>query len=97
MIACFGIPFTDKNQTRFPIDFIDDDLYIPVIDQEGIAHGEYTHGSDSSNNPYLLKSSLFDYDYNPVGFDIIVGDKIVRKIYYAGQQVKRAYFANKKL
>ena len=97
MVACFGLPFADKNKTTFPLDFIDDDLYLPVIDQYGVAHGEYTHGSDSANNPYLSKTSVFDYDYNPVGYDILIGDKIVRRIYLGAQPVKRAYFADKKL
>ena len=91
------MPFADKNKTTFPLDFIDDDLYLPVIDQYGVAHGEYTHGSDSANNPYLSKTSVFDYDYNPVGYDILIGDKIVRRIYLGAQPVKRAYFADKKL
>ena len=97
MAACFGCLFTDTNKTTYPLDMIDNDMYIPVIDQYGVAHGDFTHGSANANNPFLAKDSVYDYDYNPYGFDFFVGNKIVRKIYYRGQQIKTAYFADKKL
>lgn len=97
MAACFGLPFTLGAETIFDADFLSDDIYLPIIDDEGITHGEYTNGAANANNPYLLKTSIFDYNYNPTGFDIYIGDKRVRKIYYRGQQIKTAYFANKKL
>ena len=65
MAACFGIPFTDKDKTTFPIDFIDNDLYLPIIDDEGITHGEYTHGADNENNDLYDKDSIRDKDYDP--------------------------------
>ena len=70
---------------------------MPVIDQQGVAHGDYTHGSANIGNPFLSKDSVYDYDYNPVGYDILIGDKIVRKIYLGGHPLKGAYFADKKL
>ena len=94
--SLFGCPFTISPTKRsFDLDFTDSDLYLPIIDDSGIAHGEYTHGADNANNPFLLKDSVFDFNYNPTGFDIFVGDKRVRKIYYRGQKIKTAYFADK--
>ena len=65
MVACFGIPFTDKDKVTFPINYIDEDLYLPIIDDEGITHGEYTHGSDNENNDLYDKDSIRDKDYDP--------------------------------
>lgn len=95
--SLFGMPFTPTTKTTFDTTFDDTDLYFPVIDGNGIAHGEYTHGSDNLTNPYNNKSSVRDYNYNPNMYDIYVGDKIVHEIYYRGQKIKRAYFADKKL
>ena len=97
MAACFGCPFTDTTKTQYPIDFNDNDIFVPVIDQQGVAHGEFTRGSANIGNPFLSKDSVYDYDYNPVGYDILIGDKIVRKIYLGGHPLKGAYFADKKL
>lgn len=65
MVACFGIPFTDKNKDIFPIDYIDNDLYLPIIDDDGITHGEYTHGADNKNNDLYDKNSIRDKNYDP--------------------------------
>lgn len=65
MVACFGIPFTDKDKVTFPIDYIDNDLYLPIIDDDGITHGEYTHGADNENNDLYNKDSIRDKDYDP--------------------------------
>ena len=95
--ALFGVPFTPTGTTSFSTTFDDENLYFPIIDNNGITHGEYTHGAENLNNPYNNISSVRDYNYNPNGFDIYIGDKMVRKIYYRGQQIKTAYFADKKL
>lgn len=65
MTACFGLMFTDKAKFTFPIDCNDTDLYIPIIDDEGIAHGEYTHGAENLNNDLLQLDSVRDKNYDP--------------------------------
>lgn len=65
MTACFGMMFTDKAKFTFPLDCNDVDLYIPIIDNEGIAHGEYTHGAENLNNDLLQLDSVRDKNYDP--------------------------------
>ena len=63
MVACFGIPFSDKNITQFT--YTSSDLYLPIIDDNGITHGQYTHGSDNATNPFYNLESVRDKDYEP--------------------------------
>lgn len=65
MAACFGVPFTPTNKTSFNILFNDNDLYLPIIDENGITHGEYTHGQDNLTNPLYSKDSVREFDYDP--------------------------------
>ena len=64
--ALFGCPFTASPTKRsFNVDFTDNELYLPIIDDNGIAHGEYTHGAANATNPFNSKDSVRDFDYNP--------------------------------
>ena len=70
MAACFGMCFTDTNKYIFPADYNDDDLFIPVIDENGISNGEYTHGADNVTNPMSQISDIRSINYDPtVPFD----------------------------
>lgn len=63
--ALFGCFFTPTNKYVFDFDMLDNDLYLPIIDENGVAHGQYTHGADNANNPLYTKSSIRDIDYDP--------------------------------
>ena len=63
--ALFACPFTPTSTRTFNKSFTDPDLYIPIIDDEGIAHGEYTHGADNANNDLYNADSVRDKDYDP--------------------------------
>lgn len=65
MAACFGVPFSPTSKTQFVKEFTDNDLYLPVIDEDGIAHGEYTHGLRNVANPLYDMDGVRDIDYNP--------------------------------
>lgn len=65
MAACFGIPFSPTSKTQFAEEFTDYDLYLPVIDENGIAHGEYTHGLRNVANPLYDMDGVRDINYNP--------------------------------
>lgn len=65
MAACFGVPFSPTSKTQFAEEFTDNDLYLPVIDEDGIAHGEYTHGLRNVANPLYDMDGVRDIDYNP--------------------------------
>lgn len=65
MAACFGIPFSPTSKTQFAAEFTDNDLYLPVIDENGIAHGEYTHGLRNVANSLYDLDGIRDINYNP--------------------------------
>ena len=65
MAACFGIPFSPTLKESFAAEFTDNDLYLPVIDENGIAHGEYTHGLRNVANPLYDLDGVRDINYNP--------------------------------
>lgn len=65
MAACFGIPFSPTSKESFAAEFTDNDLYLPVIDENGIAHGEYTHGLRNVANPLYDLDGIRDINYNP--------------------------------
>ena len=65
MAACFGIPFSPTSKEEFAAEFTDTDLYLPVIDENGIAHGEYTHGLRNVANPLYDMDGIRDIDYDP--------------------------------
>lgn len=65
MAACFGVPFTPTDKFSFNILFNDNDLYLPIIDENGVTHGEYTHGNDNLTNDLYTKDSIREYDYDP--------------------------------
>ena len=71
--ACFGMAFTpgknkatDASNCRFNQDFLDNDLCLPIIDGNGVAHGDYTRGSDNADNDFIDLSSQWDKNYDPV-------------------------------
>lgn len=65
MVACFGVPFTDTNKLIFKLDFTDNELCLPVIDENGIAHGEYTRGTANTTNDIYNADSVRDKNYEP--------------------------------
>ena len=65
MCACFGIPFSDTLISSYKTDFNDSNVCLPVIDNDGIATGNYTRGQDNLTNPFASLDSVRDKDYNP--------------------------------
>ena len=65
MVACFGVPFTDTNKLSFKLDFTDTELCLPVIDENGVAHGEYTRGTANTTNDLYNADSVRDKNYDP--------------------------------
>lgn len=63
--ALFGCFFTPTNKYVFDYDMRDNDLYLPIIDENGVGHGRYTRGAENANNPLYTKNSIRDIDYNP--------------------------------
>lgn len=65
MVACFGIPFTDTSKLSFKLDFTDTELCLPVIDENGVTHGEYTRGTANTTNDIYNADSVRDKNYDP--------------------------------
>ena len=63
--ALFGCYFTPTSKNEFNYNMLDSDLYLPIIDENGIAHGDYTRGTENTNNSLYAKSSIREIDYNP--------------------------------
>jgi hypothetical protein len=63
--ALFGCFFTPTSKYTFNYDMLDNDLYLPILDDNGIAHGEYTNGSNNANNSLYSKNSIREIDYDP--------------------------------
>lgn len=64
-VASLGFCFTPTTKTTFGVDFTDADICIPVIDDNGITTGDYTRGSDNTNNDLYNADSVRDKGYNP--------------------------------
>lgn len=63
--ALFGCFFTPTNKYTFDYDMLDTDLYLPIIDENGVAHGQYTRGAANATNSLYTKNSIRDIDYDP--------------------------------
>ena len=63
--ALFGCFFTPTTKYTFNYDMLDNDLYLPILDNNGVGHGQYTRGADNANNPLYTVNSIRDINYNP--------------------------------
>lgn len=97
LAALFGCPFTPTSKLTFDNAFTDTDLCLPIIDDNGITHGEYTKGADNATNDFIDLASPWDKNYNPYGYNIYSGDNQVNKIYIGDTEIKAAYIGNQKL
>lgn len=101
--AAYGLFFTDDLYQDLLTDTTNENRWLSnnmccgILDGSGVGHGEYSRGPNNANNPIYNYENSQDAIYNPTGFDIFIGEKQVRKIYFAGQEIKTAYFADKKL
>ncbi|MBO5816280.1 MAG: hypothetical protein J6R30_09295 [Bacteroidales bacterium] len=64
-VACFGLYFTGNQTTAERGLFTDNNMYIGLLDNNGIGHGDYLRGSDTVNAPQNNYSSMQEsgYDY----------------------------------
>lgn len=64
-IACFGLYFsTDNNVAKTGL-LTNNDMYIGILDREGIGHGQYLRGSQTANAPQNNYTDMHEsgYDY----------------------------------
>ena len=63
-VACFGLYFTEKTSVAETGTFTNNDMYIGLLDENGIGHGLYLRGADTVNAP----QNEFD-DMSQSGYD----------------------------
>ena len=63
MAACFAMAFTPTSKNTFTL--TDNDYYLPIISDDGISYGEYTHGEDNTTNTTGQISDIRSVNYDP--------------------------------
>lgn len=63
-IACFGLFFTDDEQTAKTGDFDAETMFLGTL-VNNIGNGDYTHGSDNRNQPQWNWNNTNDSEYSP--------------------------------
>ena len=96
-VATFGFIFVTDGTLTLPSAMNTDNICFPVINSEGIAHGDYTRGADNLTNDIYNADSTRDKNYNPYGYNIYNGDNRINKIYFGDTKIKAAYIGNQKL
>lgn len=63
--AQYGLYFTDNADTAFNGEFTDENMYIGILDSEGITHGEYLKGERTAESAQAKWESIREspYDY----------------------------------
>lgn len=64
-VACFGLYFTPNDSIGELGSLTDNDMYIGLLDENGIGHGEYLRGSNTVNAPQNNYTDMTEsgYDY----------------------------------
>lgn len=63
--ACFGLLFTDNENSALYSSSTADDMYMGILDANLIGHGEYTHGTHNADNAQLNWTNSNDSTYDP--------------------------------
>ena len=64
-VATFGFIFVTDSTLTLPSAMNTDNICFPVINEEGIAHGDYTRGADNLTNDLYNADSTRDKNYDP--------------------------------
>lgn len=64
-VATFGFIFVTDSTLTLPSAMNTDNICFPVINDEGIAHGDYTRGAENLTNDLYNSDSTRDKNYNP--------------------------------
>lgn len=65
-VACFGLYFTTKTSVAETGNFTNNDMYIGILDSQGVGHGQYFRGADTVRAP---QSSDDITDMHQLGYD----------------------------
>lgn len=64
-VACFGLYFTTKESVALNGSLVNNDMYIGLLDADGIGHGLYLRGADTVNAPQANYTDMSETPYNP--------------------------------
>lgn len=67
--ACLGLYFTPKHTVAVGGAFTDPDMYVGILDNNGVGHGDYLRGADTVNAPQNALADMYDVGYNPQNAD----------------------------
>lgn len=67
--ACLGLYFSPKHSVAINGTLTDPDMYIGILDENGIGHGDYLRGANTVNAPQNNLQDMFDVGYNPQNAD----------------------------
>lgn len=62
--AQYGLYFTDNIDTAFNGEFTDENMYIGILDSEGVTHGEYLKGKRTAESAQAQWESIRESPYN---------------------------------
>ena len=64
-VACFGLYFSPIVSTARTGSLTDNNMYIGILDSDGIGHGEYLRGADTPKAPQNNWNDMSESDYDP--------------------------------
>lgn len=68
-VACFGLYFTTKSTVAVNGTLTDHDMYIGILDRNGIGHGEYLRGAATAQAPQNEYDDMHNVPYDPSSAD----------------------------
>lgn len=63
--ACFGLLFTDRYSVAYEGDVDDRYMFLGILDEDNIGHGNYVNGYDNLDQPQLNWTNTTDSTYDP--------------------------------
>lgn len=63
-IACFGLFFTDNEQTALTGELDDENMFLGIL-VDGVGHGKYSHGQENKDQPQWNWSNTNQSTYDP--------------------------------
>lgn len=67
--ACLGLYFSPKHSVAINGALTDPDMYVGILDNNGVGHGDYLKGADTVNAPQNNLTDMYDVGYDPTKAD----------------------------
>ena len=63
--ACFGLLFTDRYSVAYEGELYDPNMFLGILDEDSVGHGDYTRGYENLDEPQLNWTNTEDSTYDP--------------------------------